>query len=250
MEPITSQHAILLMTPVYLQKRPNVHGAIYRFEGQLSVFGLNEGPCYRCIFAEPPPPDAVPNCAEGGVLGVMAGVIGSLQATEAIKIILSKGTSLSGRLLIYDALEGTFRSLEIEKDKNCPLCGITPSIKEPKETVIQCLSNEINQNEDIAPIQLKAELSSSNSPMLIDVRTLQEVAICKIAGARHIPLSELEKHIHELNNDDNLVVYCKSGKRSSKAVAQLVSAGFSRVRNLRGGIIDWIKDVDSDMTLY
>ena len=239
-----------------LTGKPNVHGAIYRFEGQLTVLGYKGGPCYRCIFPEPPPPDAVPNCAEGGVLGVMAGVIGTLQATEAIKIILSRGESLSGRLLVYDALEGTFLNLKIEKDENCALCGKAPTIKEVREIAGFCLPGLIPEDESkfksksMTALQLKNLLDSERRPVLLDVRTPQEVAICKIAGSCHIPLAELEERMNELDSAEEIVVYCKSGVRSEKAALILESAGFSKVSNLEGGIISWANSVDKNLTLY
>lgn len=233
-------------------KKPNVHGSIFRFEGQASVFAPDAGPCYRCLFPDPPPPDAVPNCAEGGVLGVLAGVIGSIQATEAIKVILGLGETLTGRLLIYDALEMRFDFLTLPRDPACPICGDAPTIKTLEDTVVSCaaaVAPPADAN-DVSPAQLKTALSTASPPFVLDVRNPEEYALCKIDGAVLIPLPQLADRLRELDREADIVVHCKSGIRSRKAAELLASKGFKHVRNLRGGILAWIIDVDPSLPTY
>lgn len=234
-----------------LQKKPNVYGAIYRFEGQLSVFSVAGGPCYRCLFPDPPPPDAVPNCAEGGVLGVLAGVIGVLQATEAIKHILSLGDSLSGKLLLYDALPMRFDILEMKRNPACPICGEAPTITAVSETTVVCCSApeaELSKlPAQITVAQLQARLGGGERLCLIDVRTQDEYNLCRLPGSKLIPLAELDNQIDKLDRTEEIIVYCKSGGRSSIAAQKLIARGFSRVGNLQGGILSWIKEVDPSL---
>lgn len=235
--------------------KPNVYGSIFRFDGQVAVFYAKVGPCYRCLYPEPPPPGLVPSCAEGGVLGVLPGIIGALQAIETIKLILKKGENLIGRLIVYDALRMTFKELFIKKDPNCPLCGINKSITRlidyesfcnegsPKEPALLEKDMEINV------LELKRRLDAGENIFILDVREPFEHEICKITN-NLIPLGRLPERIHELNSFLEMVVYCKTGMRSSKAVDFLKKAGFSRVKNLTGGIIAWIEMIDSSMLKY
>ncbi len=246
-----------------LLKKPDVYGAIFRFEGQVSVFCAKDGPCYRCMFPTPPPPDAVPNCAEGGVLGVLAGVIGTLQATEAIKIILGAGEILSGKILLYNALEMSFQKLNIKKKSSCPVCGENPTIKQPMDEQVLCGTSEGKSNnnlekgkqsemqiKEMQPQDLANKLKQQPSPVLLDVRNKDEVAICTIQGSTHIPLMELPTRMDELNKDAEIVVYCKSGMRSQRAIQLMQQAGFKNLTNLHGGIIAWAKEVDSSLCVY
>lgn len=232
-------------------KIANVHGAIYRFEGQASVFAYNEGPCYRCLFPDPPPPDAVPNCAEGGVLGVMAGIIGCIQANEAIKIVLGIGETLAGRLLLYDALDMRFDTLPVPRNPDCPVCGKNPRIKSLEDTVVSCKPPEEKMTARvISPIELQNEIRSGSKLKILDVRTYEEVLLAAIPNAIHIPLAELPERTGELNKDDEIVVYCKSGGRSMKALHILQDKGFSNAKNLTGGILAWARDVDPTLNQY
>ena len=237
-----------------LLAKPNVHGSIYRFEGQASVFCSADGPCYRCLFPEAPKGDAVPNCAEAGVLGVMAGTIGCIQAGEALKIILGIGRTLSGRLLLYDALAMTVDSLPLPKNPDCISCGTNPLIK-TKEDLLKFNSAEIvcdpgTAPREIGPRDLHNQLQQNESLLLLDVRTKGEVAICKIAGSQHIPLADLPAHIEDLNKDARIVVYCKSGMRSQTAQKLLEQNGFKKVLNLRGGINAWRNEVEPELAFY
>lgn len=244
-------------------KKPNVYGAIFRFEGQVSIFCAPNGPCYRCMFPTPPPPEAVPNCAEGGVLGVLAGAIGTLQATEAIKLILGTGESLIGKILLYNALDMTFQKLNVKKKSTCPVCGDHPTITAPTDEIVLCQTDEMKSTttqtnegspmqaiKDIQPKELADRLKSDSRPILLDVRNNDEVAICKIEGAIHIPLPELQARVNELNKDDEMVVYCKSGVRSQRAIFFLQQVGFNKLTNLHGGIMAWANEVDKSLCLY
>ena len=237
---------------------PNVYGSIYRFEGQASVFGTKDGPCYRCLYPEPPPPGLVPSCAEGGVLGVLPGLVGTLQATEAIKLILGIGEPLVGRLLLVDALGATFRTVKVRKDPNCPacgtrtltqlidyeqFCGITP---EP-----QAASAPEGESEwEITAVRLKQRLDAGDKLFILDVREPNEYQINRIQGSTLIPLGELPRRYQELPRDVELIMQCKSGARSQKALDYLRTVGFSRMKNLKGGILDWIDKVDSSQPKY
>jgi sulfur-carrier protein adenylyltransferase/sulfurtransferase len=239
--------------------KPNVYGSIFRFDGQATVFFPPHGPCYRCLYPEPPPPDLVPNCAEGGVLGILPGLIGVVQATETVKLILGAGKPLVGRLLLYDALEMTFRELKVRKNPRCPICGPNPSIRELIDYQEFCgvrgaasAPDRGNSSaiDEITALELKALLDGGHSPLILDVRNPEEIAICRIAGSTVIPLPELPNRLGELNRTAQMVVHCKSGGRSAKAIELLKAAGFSGMKNLQGGILAWIKDVDPSQPTY
>ncbi|MBX9690762.1 MAG: ThiF family adenylyltransferase, partial [Cyanobacteria bacterium] len=247
----------------FLSGKPNVYGSIFRFEGQVSVFCSKDGPCYRCLFPTPPEPDAVPNCAEGGVLGVLAGVIGALQATEAIKLVLGQGKPLIGKLLLYNALDMEFHKLNVKKKKNtCPLCGEHPTITTPTDIEFVCAGEESSQSttddvtsttlaSEVEPMELSKMISSTDHRfILLDVRNDNEVALCRIPGAIHIPLPELERRLTELDKEKSMVVYCKSGVRSRQAISLLQQAGFTSLCNLKGGISAWASQIDPSMPRY
>src|SRR5262249_24679475 len=202
--------------------KPNAWGSIFRFEGQASVFAAEGGPCYRCLHPEPPPAGLVPGCADAGVLGVLPGVVGTIQATEAIKLVLGVGEPLVGRLLVYDALRMRFRDLKLPRDPACPICGIQPTITDLRETGAFCPTREKGDSPlflgEIAVGELKARIDAGTAPVILDVREPFEAAICRIAGARLIPLGELPARLGELDPDADIVVYCKTGGRSSRAV--------------------------------
>lgn len=237
--------------------KPNIYGSIYRFEGQASVFATKDGPCYRCLFSEPPPPGVVPSCAEGGVLGILPGVIGCIQATEAIKLILGKGRPLIGRLLLYDALEMKFREVKIRRNPECPMCGDHPTIKELIDYDRFCglrgeeqPAPDIETQWEVTVTEVKAKLERGDDFDILDVRNPEEWEICHIDGAKLIPLSELPARMHELDSSRDIVVHCKSGARSAKAVALLREAGFRKIKNVRGGIIEWAKTIDPSLPAY
>jgi sulfur-carrier protein adenylyltransferase/sulfurtransferase len=220
----------------------NVYGSILKFEGQATVFCQPGGPCYRCLFPEPPPPGVVPSCAEGGVLGVLPGIIGMIQATEAVKLILGAGESLVGRLLLYDALGMRFQELRIRRDPECPICGNEPTIHELIDYDGFCgvtMKTETDLNE-ITVQELKSKIESKEGFVLIDVREPYEFEISRIPGSVLIPLGQLEARLAELDESKAFVIHCKSGIRSAKACAILRSAGFDHVQNLRGGIDAWL----------
>ncbi len=235
-----------------LLKKPNVYGSIFRFEGQTSVFWPGRGPCYRCLYPEPPPPGMVPNCAEGGVLGVLPGIVGTLQATEVIKCILGIGDSLIGRLLLFDALEMRFRELKVRRDPACPVCGDDPSIRDLAEVGQTCAAPSAGPDTDheISVAELKQRLDQGERPILLDVRTPQEWAICRLDGAELIPMQELSGRIEELDPDSEIVVYCHIGGRSRMAVAFLRQQGFDGARNLTGGIDSWAVEIEPGMPRY
>lgn len=237
-----------------LSGKPNVYGSIFRFEGQVSVFHPGRGPCYRCLFPEPPAAGTVPNCAEGGVLGILPGVIGTLQATEAIKLILGRGTPLVGRLLLFDALHMRFRELELRRDPACPCCGERPTVRELIDPQATCTPDPPAQPQgtvrQITASKLARRIESGPAPLLLDVRTRQEWAICKIDGARLIPLDELADRLGELDPQRETVVYCHSGIRSAQAVALMQRHGHRRTSNLAGGIDAWAMDVEPSMPRY
>ncbi len=237
--------------------KPNVYGSIFRFDGQATVFAPPEGPCYRCLYPEPPPPDLVPNCAEGGVLGILPGLIGVIQATETVKLILGTGKPLVGRLLLYDALEMTFRETKVRKNPRCPICGPNPTIRGLIDYQEFCGVRGVESapghnaaGDEIEPIELKALLDRGDRTLILDVRNPEEIAICRIAGSTVIPLPELPGRLGELDPNVPMVVHCKSGVRSAKAIALLQSTGFSRLRNLKGGILAWAKEVDPSLPTY
>jgi len=236
--------------------KPNVYGSVYRFEGQASVFDTRHGPCYRCVFPHPPPPGAVPSCAEGGVLGVLPGIIGLIQATETIKLIIGKGNPLIGRLLIFDALEMRFATLSIAKDDACPVCGINPSITQVREEDVQCDvpqdSSQLRADNDfeITPQSLRAKLDSGEPIEVLDVREPVEREIATLANTIEIRVDDLAEHLSDLPRDKEIVAYCRTGVRSARAVQLLREAGFARTRSLAGGINAWSESVDPTLTRY
>ncbi len=237
--------------------KPNAYGSIFRFEGQASVFATRNGPCYRCLYPEPPPPGLVPSCAEGGVLGVLPGIIGVIQATEALKLIAGIGEPLIGRFLLYDALKMRFRELKVPKDPECPVCGLHPTITKLIDYEQFCgihpvapESTTVNAQGDITSVELKQRLDRGDKLTLVDVREPNEFQINRIPGTVLIPLGEIPRRYAELNKDDEIVVHCKMGGRSAKAADFLRSVGFRRVLNLKGGILDWIDRVDPTQPKY
>lgn len=233
---------------------PNVYGSVYRFEGQASVFGTPDGPCYRCLFREPPPPHLIPSCAEAGVLGVVPGLVGTIQATEAIKILLGLGDTLVGRLLMIDAMTMAFRTLEIRRDPECPACG-TREITELMDYDELCgdvatTETSANAVKEIQPSQLAQRLERGEKLEIIDVREPYEWQIGHIPGARLVPLDRIAEEIPRLDKRRETILYCKVGGRSMKAAQQLANAGVTDVRNLAGGILRWIDEVDPTMPRY
>ena len=239
-----------------LLHKPNVYGSIFRFEGQSTVFAYEGGPCYRCLYPEPPPPGLVPSCAEGGVLGILPGTIGLIQATEAVKLILGIGEPLVGRLLLFDALAMRFRELKLRRDPQCPMCGDHPTIHKLIDYQEFCgIPNQQHAAPaaaagDIEPRVVKALIDSGVNFVLVDVREPHEHQICNIPFAKLIPLGELPKRAGELNVNDDIVAHCKSGMRSAKAVEFLKQAGFKKVRNMKGGILAWSDTVDPRVPKY
>jgi len=235
--------------------KTNVYGSIFRFEGQATVFDAKRGPCYRCLYPEPPPPGLVPSCAEGGVLGVLPGVIGVIQSIETVKLILGNGEPLIGRLLLFDALKMKFRELKLRKNPDCPICGENPTIRELIDYEEFCgvgLQEEVNLGSEfeITPLELKAKLDRKDDFVLIDVREPEEYAIARIPGARLIPKATLPERLHELSTADEIVVHCRSGVRSGQSVEFLKQAGYRKVKNLVGGILRWSDDVDPTVPKY
>lgn len=233
---------------------PNVHGSVFRFEGQASVFDAPRGPCYRCLYPEPPPPGAVPSCAEGGVLGILPGLIALVQATETVKLVSGLGDSLAGRLLHYDALDMSWREFKMQKDPDCPVCGPSPTIRELIDYEGFCGMPAREESEpfelnQISAAALAARLDRGDDVFLLDVREAEEVAVARIEGAHWIPLAELEARIDELvpQKTRSIVVHCRSGVRSAQAARILAERGFSRVENLDGGIQAWSLTVDSNI---
>lgn len=237
-----------------LTGKPNVYGSIFRFEGQASVFGVKEGPCYRCLYPEPPPPGLVPSCAEGGVLGVLPGIIGTIQATEAIKLIMGIGSSLVGRLMLFDALEMRFRELKLRKNPECPVCGEHPTVTELIDYQAFCgiVPEQLSLPAEnrTTPAALSEALGSATPPRVIDVREPHEWEIVHLDGARLIPLATLPAHLHEYDRSAEIVVHCKSGARSAKATQLLKDAGFRNVKNLEGGILRWASEIDPTLPTY
>jgi adenylyltransferase/sulfurtransferase len=243
-----------------LARKPNAYGSISRFEGQASVFAVENGPCYRCLHPEPPPAGLIPSCAEGGVLGVLPGIVGTIQATEAIKLILGIGEPLVGRFLIYNALNMRFREIVLRKDLDCPLCGTHPTIQslrsyEQQECDVRANATVsgagMKSNDDeISVLELKALMDAGQAPTIVDVREPQEFDICRIPGAILIPLRELPSRVAELDPSQDLILQCRSGVRSANATAWLRQRGFSRARNLTGGILAWIDKVDPSQPKY
>ena len=241
-----------------LLRKPNVYGSIFRFEGQVSVFYAQEGPCYRCLYPEPPPPGLVPSCAEGGVLGVLPGIVGTMQALEVIKLILGEGNSLIGRLLLFDALKMNFRELNLRKNPDCMLCGENATIKELIDYEQFCgIPREEPETASagagvptISVEELKALRDKKEDVFILDVRETQEWNIAHLDDAKLIPLGELPQAVNQLNSADEIVVHCRSGARSAKAVQFLMGMGFRKVRNLEGGILAWAERIDPSLPRY
>ncbi len=244
--------------------KTNIYGSIFRFDGQTTVFKPHEGPCYRCLYPEPPPPGMVPSCAEGGVLGILPGVIGLIQATEAVKLITGQGDPLIGRLLVYDALRMKFRELKLRRDPNCPLCGDKPTIKQLIDYQEFCgltrgeasSQNSEKSDTDVSPVitaqELKQKIDKKEPFVLVDVRETFEFQIGRIPGSVLIPLGEIPGRFSELEpyKDKEIVVHCKMGGRSQRAIDFLKTKGFTKLRNLTGGITAWSTDVDPSVPRY
>ncbi|MCS6783950.1 MAG: molybdopterin-synthase adenylyltransferase MoeB [Candidatus Caldarchaeum sp.] len=231
--------------------KPNVYGSIFRFDGQVSVFDARKGPCYRCLYPEPPPPGLVPSCAEGGVLGVLPGVVGALQAMETIKLIVGIGDPLVGRLLLFDGLHMSFTELRLRKDPNCKVCGPNPTVRELIDYEAFCgVTQSPDTSMHITPEELHSKLVRGEKVFLLDVREPVEYEICHLANAVLIPLSKLPERVHELSLTDEIVAYCHTGVRSGMAVKLLRDLGFRRVRNLAGGIDAWAERIDPEMPRY
>jgi len=235
--------------------KPNVYGSVFRWEGQVSVFASPGGPCYRCLFREPPPPGLVPNCAEGGVLGVLPGIIGSLQAMETVKLLLGVGDTLAGRLLIFDALEMSWREVGLRPNPGCPVCGDAPTQTRLIDYEVFC-GVKPAPGEEAGPVvaeldagEARARLAGDEPPFLLDVREAWEWSLGNLEplGARLIPLPELAGRLDEVPPDRPVVIYCRSGQRSETAARALLQAGHREVYNLRGGLLAWVRDVDPDL---
>jgi len=272
--PLTSENAIEVLRPYdvivdgtdnfptrylvndacVLLGKPNVYGSIFRFEGQASVFWAEHGPCYRCLYPEPPPPGLVPSCAEGGVLGILPGTIGTIQATETIKLLLGIGKPLVGRLLLYNALDMQFRELKLRKDPSCPICGENPTVTELIDYQQFCgidpRTERGETDRDITPRELKEKLERGDDVVLLDVREQNEWNIGHLEGARLIPVNTISQHLHELSTADEIVLYCKGGTRSARALEQLREIGFRKLWNLKGGINAWSEQVDPSIPRY
>ena len=240
-----------------LTGKPNVYGSIFRFDGQASVFYAKEGPCYRCLFPEPPPPGLVPSCAEGGVLGVLPGTIGSIQATETLKLILGIGEPLIGRLLIYDGLDLSFQTVKLQKNPACKVCGENPEITGLIDYEEFCgipahdhEEGSAGEDWDITAEELSVQIIENPQLRLIDVREPHEREISNLDGSELMPLGEFASRLSELDSANELVIFCKSGTRSTRALEILISAGFKKVKNLKGGINAWARDVDPSLPIY
>jgi adenylyltransferase/sulfurtransferase len=242
--------------------KPNAYGSIFRFEGQASVFGTKEGPCYRCLYPEPPPPGLVPSCAEGGVLGVLPGIVGCIQANETLKLILGIGEPLVGRFLVFDSLRMKFRELKLRKDPDCPVCGTHPTVTKlidyeqfcgvapaaaaPEDSVL----GDAENNQEITVLELKARRDRGEDPFVLDVREPHEYDINRIPGSTLIPLGDLSQRFTELDANREIVCQCKSGMRSARAAVFLREHGFKNVKNLKGGILAWVDQVDPSQPKY
>jgi adenylyltransferase/sulfurtransferase len=240
-----------------LLKKPNVYGSIFRFDGQASVFAPPAGPCYRCLYPEPPPPGEVPSCAEGGVLGILPGLIGCIQATEAVKLILGKGSTLIGRLLLYDALQMRFQEFKVRRNPRCPICGDHPTITRLIDYELFCgirgqesPSMTPENPMEITVEELKGRLDRQEDVFILDVRNPEEFQICRIPGSTLLPLPQLGQRHGELDPNREIIVHCKSGVRSAKAQQFLRQQGFHDVKNLKGGILAWADRVDRSMPKY
>ena len=237
--------------------KANVYGSIFRFDGQVSVFDAKRGPCYRCLFPEPPPPGLVPSCAEGGVLGVLPGTIGTLQATEALKLILGIGEPLIGKLLLYNALDMSFDFVNLRKNPRCKICGPEPEVTELIDYEAFCgvpghdhEDGSVGGGYDIEAVDLAKRLKQGNHLRLLDVREPHELQISHLDNATLIPLGQLAARLSELDTAEEIVVFCKAGTRSSRALELMVSAGFRKIKNLKGGINAWARQVDQSMPIY
>jgi sulfur-carrier protein adenylyltransferase/sulfurtransferase len=240
-----------------LTGKPNVYGSIFRFEGQLSVFNHDDGPCYRCLYKEPPPPGLVPSCAEGGVLGVLPGVVGSMQATEVLKVLLGIGETAAGRLIMYDALKMKFRELKLRKDPNCSICGPNPTVTKLIDYQQFCgipqqqeAAKEWTPIDEITVQELKQKRDAHEDFTLLDVREVHENDLVAIEGSQLVPLNTIGVAINDLDKTKHYVIHCKSGVRSAKAARQLVEAGFEHITNLKGGILAWAEEVDTSLPTY
>jgi adenylyltransferase/sulfurtransferase len=238
-----------------LLKKPNVYGSILRFDGQASVFFPPHGPCYRCLFPEPPPPGEVPSCAEGGVLGILPGVVGVIQATEAVKLILGTGETLIGRLLLYDALAMTFRAFKVKRNPNCPVCGDRPTVTQliDYEQFCGVRGGEVPvsaADSELTVEDLKRRIDRGEDLFILDVRNPPEYQIGRIPGSTLIPLPDLPQRVRELDPHREIVVHCKSGQRSAKAIQFLREQGFKNLRNLKGGILAWAEKIDPSVPKY
>ena len=235
--------------------KPNVYGSIFRFEGQASVFWAEEGPCYRCLYPEPPPPGLVPSCAEGGVLGILPGAIGTIQATETVKLILGIGKPLIGRLMLYDALGMSFREMKLRKDPNCPVCGENPTVTELIDYQEFCgipqaaAAEQANGVPEISVTDLKRKMDAGENINVLDVREPHEYEVANI-GVRLVPLGELPQRLAEFDQNENFAIHCKTGGRSAKAVKLLQDAGFQNVYNVKGGITAWSEEIDPSVPKY
>lgn len=238
-----------------LTGKPNVYGSIFRFEGQASIFAAPGGPCYRCLYPEPPPPGLVPSCAEGGVLGILPGLVGLVQATEAVKWILNIGEPLVGRLLLVDALGMQFRQLRLRKNPDCPVCGDHPTQTELIDYEQFCGIPSVDEQPEsnvpeITVHELKAKLDRGDDVLILDVRNPQEYEISRIEGARLIPLDQLMERVHELDSSREIVLQCRSGQRSAVALQRLQKLGFRKLHNLKGGILEWSREIDPSLPRY
>jgi len=271
-EPLTSENAVRIASPYdvlidasdnfptrylsndlcVLLKKPNVYGAVLGFEGQVSVFDARKGPCYRCVFPTPPPPGAVPSCTESGVLGVIPGVVGTLQAVETLKLLLGLGEPLIGTLLIYDALDQSWNRVAVAKATECPVCGKKPTITSLIDYEEFCGAPPVVLGDEweISPRELKDLLDRGTKVRIVDVREQGEWNMVHIPGSECIPLRTLEAHVSNLPHDQEIVLVCRVGVRSAHALDLLREAGLTRLKNLRGGILAWAKDVDPTMPTY
>jgi adenylyltransferase/sulfurtransferase len=233
-----------------MARKPNAWGSVSRFEGQATVFAADNGPCYRCLHPEPPPPGLVPSCAEAGVLGVLPGIIGTIQATETIKLLLGIGEPLVGRFIVYDSLRMRFRELKLSRDPHCAVCGENPSILELRAYEGYCVPDTGRSGSDITVRELKDRMDRGDAPLVIDVREPHEHAICRIPSAVLIPAAELSSRLSEFDPNREIAVHCRSGGRSSRAVALMREKGFKNARNLTGGVLAWVSEIDPTQPKY
>ena len=240
----------LVNDAAWFERVPVVYGSVFRFEGQVSLFDPPAGPCYRCLYPVPPPDALIPNCEEGGVLGVVPGLVGMLQATEAIKRLTGIGRSMSGRLLLVDLAAVMFRELAVPRRPDCPLCSDLATIRSVETTVVNCETGDSSMNEDITPEELHRRIQGGDTPRLIDVREQWEWDQAHLEGAEHIPMRQLENSLARLDPHQEIVLYCRSGARSGRAAAWLRGQGFENVRNLEGGILRWSSAVDPSIPRY